>query len=293
MISNEAERLTQRLKTQNFRQQLVTAFQTAQGKMTDKDLTRENFPANVSYKAHWIDHHLVAEVSSLSVQRNASILMLHGGGFVIPAGKNFVTVGMAFVQAGYTVWFADYPLIQNYSSDYLRKWLLRAYEKMAEQTDRSLLFGDSAGANLALRLLLDIRDKGLPQPHATELFSLGPDLTLATTDLKQVAESDVVLDRDGLASVFSDVFDADMNRYYSFNAENDYSQLGNIRLDMGGNELFVPDVLALMDVLDTVGTSPELMIHPAMMHDFIMWSQLPESQAVQASILNYFNEGQK
>lgn len=290
MVSEDAERLTQRLKNENFREQLVKAFHNADGKTTDRHLTAENFPANVNYTAHWIDNHLVAEVTSVSVQRHESILMLHGGGFVIPAGKNFVTVGMQFVREGYTVWFADYPLVQSYPSSYLREWLLRAYALVTANKQNTFLFGDSAGANLAFRLLIDIRDNGLQRPLATELFSLGPDLTLASDVLRHQVNQDVVLDRQGLLQVFGDVFDEDMNQYYSFSLQDDYTNIGNIRLDTGEHELFTPDTAELSNHLETTGTHVELVVHTEMMHDFIMWPQLPESQATMTDILSFFRQ---
>ncbi|SUP59087.1 Uncharacterised protein [Weissella viridescens] len=63
--------------------------------------------------------------------------------------------------------------------------------------------GDSAGANIVLRLLLDIRENSLKIPDASALVSLCPDTTFNVS--KTAAQQDLVLDPKRMRCMQNDV----------------------------------------------------------------------------------------
>jgi len=294
MVSDEAKQLKEQLKTTHFREQLMTAFEKAQGKRTEFHLTADKMPSNLTYKAHEVSGHLIAQVSDEKIknefnQNKGDILMFHGGGFVVPAGKAFVQVALDFVSVGYTVWLADYPLLNQATSHTLRSWVLEAYRLVKSQTSRLIIFGDSAGANIALRLRIDIRDEGLDAPIFTEIFSSSPDFTMSNPEVKAMSENDLVLDRDRLVDMFSNSFDKEMTDNFAFNDQMNYQNLGEIRVDTGTQELFAPDNVNLAMWLDVPGTKMKFVLHQDMVHDFIMWPQLPESKETMTSLIDDFD----
>lgn len=293
MVSESTAQLKKRLVQENFKQQLSNAFITSADHKLTPAFDRQLFPANVNYQAYLIGGNRLVAVQSKHIQRHVSLLMLHGGGFVLPAGKNFIQVGMQFVNAGYTVWFADYPLLNRASSQALRHWVLQAYQIMCHQGNPCLLWGDSAGANIALRLLMDLRDQGMTQPLATELFSLGPKLIVnqMTQDRPAGGQEldDIVLDSIKISDLFLNTFDTDMLSLFTFNTTNTYQNLGHIRLDGGAEESFANDIEELGSwLVSAVGTLSEVHIYDGMIHDFVLWPNLPESKMAVKNILRYF-----
>lgn len=103
-----------------------------------------------------------------------TIVYLHGGGWVFGSNQTHLGLMARLAQAtGCTVHGVDYALAPEHpfpqglnDCAWAWRWL------RAQGTDAGpwILAGDSAGANLALGLMLDLRHTGEPQPDAGLLF---------------------------------------------------------------------------------------------------------------------------
>lgn len=120
-----------------------------------------------------IDHELLSiHCPSPSADRHIAILYLHGGGLLYGDRDDLPYVYMQMLtQAGYTLICADYPLAPETAYAGIIKSLLATFRiTLARSVTEGefagyLLFGRSAGANLALVLARQIAaDASLPDP---------------------------------------------------------------------------------------------------------------------------------
>ncbi len=122
-------------------------------------------------------------VSSLLVsppdQPQASILYLHGGGYMLGSAFGYRHLAGALAlasDAGALV--PDYRLAPEHAFPAALDDALSAYRWLLDRgQERIVVAGDSSGGGLALSLLLSLKRDGLPQPAGALLFCPGVDLT--------------------------------------------------------------------------------------------------------------------
>jgi epsilon-lactone hydrolase len=122
-------------------------------------------------------------VSSLLVsppdQPAASILYLHGGGYILGSafGYRHLAGALALAADGGTL-VSDYRLAPEHTYPAALDDALSAYRWLLDRGQEQIVIaGDSSGGHLALSLLLSVRRNGLPQPAGAMLFCPGVDLT--------------------------------------------------------------------------------------------------------------------
>jgi acetyl esterase/lipase len=112
------------------------------------------------------------------------ILYLHGGGFVMGSAFGARPLAGALASAtGRGVLTADYRLAPEHPFPAALDDAYAAYEWMVARSgvpSRLVVAGDSAGAGLALALLVRLRDAGLPLPAGATLFCPIADLQATT-----------------------------------------------------------------------------------------------------------------
>jgi acetyl esterase/lipase len=113
-----------------------------------------------------------------------SFLYIHGGGFVIgsPETTHLDLTSSIAVASDACVWAVDYRLAPEHPFPAAPEDVLAAYRALLERgVDPAQLVvgGDSAGGNLTLVLLTQLRERGLPLPAAAVLISPAPDMALA------------------------------------------------------------------------------------------------------------------
>jgi epsilon-lactone hydrolase len=110
--------------------------------------------------------------------RPATLLYLHGGGYVLGSAYGYVHLAGALAGAGDTgVLVPDYRLAPEHPFPAARDDALAAYEWLLARGGPVAVAGESAGAGLALSLLLTLKERGLPQPRAAALLCPAVDLT--------------------------------------------------------------------------------------------------------------------
>ncbi|HEV7643535.1 MAG TPA: alpha/beta hydrolase [Pyrinomonadaceae bacterium] len=114
--------------------------------------------------------------------QDAVILYIHGGGFISCSAQTHrpITTGLAR-RTNFRVFAANYRLAPEHPFPAGLDDLVAAYKWLLAQNisaARIALAGDSAGGNLALGLLLRVRDESLPLPACAVCFSPWTDLTV-------------------------------------------------------------------------------------------------------------------
>ena len=121
--------------------------------------------------------------SERSTVGGLTILYLHGGGFVGGSPRTHRPITAALALGGARVFVPDYRLAPEHPFPAAPDDARAVWQAVCDsEPDAPLaLGGDSAGGNLALGLMLRLRDEGARLPLAAVLFSPATDLTALTT----------------------------------------------------------------------------------------------------------------
>ena len=212
------------------------------------------------------------------------VFYIHGGGFV---------TGSSAARRSFTVYIADKMKLNIVSVDYRLapehpfpagcEDCLAAYRSLLEKykANRIALLGESAGGNLVLSLLLQIREAGLPMPAGT--FALSPtvqyDRELPSyrdnlkTDSIVTNLSDEVCDvylRSREDAVLKDPIAAP---YYG-----DFDGSTPVVLFVSDSEVLLDDSLIMFEKLQEQNVPSKLYVRKGMMHTWIILPFFPESK---------------
>lgn len=130
------------------------------------------------------------------------IVYVHGGAFTLFSARSMAGLAALVAEAsGMRVISIDYTNPPAAQWDKVQSEIGAVLNTLAASgiaPARTALFGDSAGGNLAIRAVLNLRDEGKPMPAAVLLFSPWADLTNAGDTAITLAEADPTLSYDGL-----------------------------------------------------------------------------------------------
>ncbi len=130
------------------------------------------------------------------------IVYIHGGGFTLFSAHSMAGLGALVAQAaGMRVISIDYtnpPAVQWDTVQAQISAVLTTIVAQGTPMSRVALFGDSAGGNLVIRAVLNMRDKGQDMPAAVLLFSPWADLSNSGDTAITLHEADPTLSYDGL-----------------------------------------------------------------------------------------------
>jgi len=123
-----------------------------------------------------------------------AVLYLHGGGYVMGRPAHFRGLVAAYAEAGgCSCFIVDYRLAPEHPFPAALGDAVSAYRKLlAAGTEPGdiVVGGDSAGAGLAVCLLLALGHAGLPQPRGAFLLSPWTDLTLSGASMNAEPNDD-------------------------------------------------------------------------------------------------------
>jgi epsilon-lactone hydrolase len=214
--------------------------------------------------------------------RDATLLFLHGGGYV--AGSAFGyrhMAGALAVAADCGVVVPEYRLAPEHPFPAAVEDALRAYVWMLDsgiRPDDVTLAGDSSGGGLALSLLIRLTQEGLPLPGGAVLLSPAVDLTFEQLeDLAGDPARALSLDQmRSFAASYLAGHPADDPLVNSLHA--DLTGLPPLLVQGGTGDLVVVDAHRLAARAREHGIDVRLELYPADTHDFqVFWTFLPEA----------------
>ena len=203
------------------------------------------------------------------------ILHIHGGGFAV--GSAAGSVGLASTlarKAGMSAVSVDYRLapenpypaaVQDVTAAY------RALLDRAGSADRIFVSGESAGGNLAVELLLAVKQAELPMPAAAVLFSPMTDLTVTGESYRTKAASDpnITADairtraRDYLGATNTDPADPAVSPIFA-----DLTGLPPLLVQAGSHEVLLDDATRLATRAAADDVAVTLDVTPGVPHVF-------------------------
>ncbi len=215
-----------------------------------------------------------------------TLLYLHGGGFVGCSPRSHRSLTAALALQGLRVFVPDYRLAPEHPfpaavQDVQAVW----HALRAERPGRLVVAGDSAGGNLALSLMLALRDAGQALPDAAALFSPAADLTGGSPSLLANAERDAMFRGDHLAHL-ADAYMAGADRSQPLASPllGDLRGLPPLMIQVGENEVLRDDSIRLAQKARAAGIAVDLQVFPVVTHVWQLLWRLPEARrAVRAA----------
>jgi acetyl esterase/lipase len=211
----------------------------------------------------------------------STILYLHGGGFTM--GSAFGYRGMAGALAAAADAIAlvpDYRLAPEHPFPAAVDDIVRAYRWLVDRDvppHRVTVAGDSAGAALALSLLIRLKQDDQPQPGRAVLLCPGLTLTFGPWQLNAAQPSAHRRDQ------FLRMTDFYLNGHPADDPivnplKADLAGLPPLLIQAGTGDPFADDAHQLTDHANAHGVDVSLQLYPVDTHDFhLFWAFLPEA----------------
>lgn len=210
----------------------------------------------------------------------ATLLYLHGGGFLVGAPRLFRYVARQFAARGFDVFAPAYRLAPEHVFPAALDDAFHAYRALvAAKPGPIVIAGDSAGGGLAVSVMLRAREEGLPLPDAAALFSPWTDLAATGASARENAERDALFTRRTLLLGARAVLGRTSARNpLASPLYADLSGLPPLIVHAGADEALRDDATRLVDRARAAGVETEIELWPAVPHGWQLMSFLPEAR---------------
>jgi monoterpene epsilon-lactone hydrolase len=227
--------------------------------------------ADVVVEPVWVGDLRAEWLSTPGADRNAAILYLHGGGYVIGSlDSHRHLVAEAGRAAASWALSLDYRLAPEHPFPAAVDDALAAYRFLLARgirPSRIAIAGDSAGGGLVVAAMLAIRDAGLAQPACGWCISPWVDMEAIGDSMETKAAEDPTVQKAGIL---------DMARMYLNAADPrsplaapiyaDLRGLAPLLIQVGAAETLLDDAIRLAKVAGAADVRVDLQIWPEMIH---------------------------
>ena len=199
------------------------------------------------------------------------LLYVHGGGFTVGSSHMLRDLLARLALASKArVLSVDYRLAPEHPwpaglDDLRAAWRSALAEYAPKQI---VLAGDSAGANLVLALLLELRDRGEVLPAGCVLFSPWVDLGCTATSFETNADVDILSRQPMLSDAAGYAGGGDPSRPSLSPLRAELAGLPPLYLQVGGAELLLDDAEAFTARARAAGVRATLDVFDDQVHDF-------------------------
>jgi acetyl esterase/lipase len=222
--------------------------------------------------------------------RDRLLLYLHGGGWFMGSPRTHRSIVADLVRtSGIRGLTLAYRLAPEHPYPAALDDCVAAYEGLLASgmaPGRIVLAGDSAGGNLALALLLRLRDARRPLPSGTVLLSPVTDLTMSGASHTTRKALDPYFAKASIEPILERYVPAgqELDPYLS-PLQADLSGLPPMLVHVGDHEVLRDDALRLGEVADAAGVECRVVVWPGMMHVFHSTAPfLPEARRADQQI---------
>ncbi len=224
------------------------------------------------------------EVTVQGNQGENVLLYFHGGVYVIgSAAATVPLVGGLVRRTGTKAITLEYRLAPEHPYPAAVEDARAAYEGLLAQgfaPAQIALAGESAGAGLAVALLLALRDAGVPLPSCGYLMSPYVDLTLSGETLAAKRDVDPLLTPDGLRARVPDYLGgADASDPLISPIFGDLTGLPALLIQVGSHEVLLSDALRLAARAALFDVPVRLEVTPGVPHVFQAYAGLLDEAA--------------
>jgi epsilon-lactone hydrolase len=267
------QKLASRVRSEDYRQRRKDMDARALEYKIASDVTVEPVTAN-GVRAEW--------TSTPNDARDAALMWLHGGGYVIGSLVSHRHVVSEAGRAG-KVWglALDYRLAPEHPFPAAVEDAVSGYRYLLSRgirPGRIAIAGDSAGGGLVVAAMVAIRDAGLAQPACGWCISPWVDMEAMGDSMSSRAAADPMVQREPLL---------EMARLYLGGADPrsplaapiyaDLKGLAPLLIQVGAAETLLDDAIRLAKVAGAADVRVDLQIWPQMVHVWHMFH--PELKA--------------
>jgi epsilon-lactone hydrolase len=228
--------------------------------------------------------------------KDKAILYFHGGGFRLGSVSSHRDLIARIADAsGCRVLAINYRLAPEYRFPAPLEDALTAFRWMLDRglrPENVAYAGDSAGGNLVLGAMIDLRERGLPLPAAGVLMSPWTDLAATGESYVSRAEADPIHQRPMILALAKNYLGAHGDPRNP-QASPLYAELGGLPpllIQVGNRETVLDDSTMFADRACAAGVDVELQVWDGMIHVFQMFgAELPEARQAIGSIAGFLD----
>ncbi len=231
----------------------------------------------------WVEPEGAADISTAP---RPTLMYVHGGGFVGCSPRTHRPITAAFAAQGFRVFAPDYRLAPEHPfpaplDDVAAAWrALRALHDTDSNSQRLVLAGESAGGNLALALMLSLRDAGERLPDAAALFSPATDLSGGSPSIEGNGERDAMFHGPSLANLGAAYLgpDGDATNPLISPLFGDPHGFPPLLFHVAAEEALRDDGLRFAEKARAAGVHVETSVWPVVPHAWQLLARVPEAR---------------
>jgi acetyl esterase/lipase len=217
-----------------------------------------------------------------------AILYIHGGAWMMGSGNTHRSMVSRIAYAsGIRALLINYRLAPEYPFPAGLEDCIAAYDWLRQSgfaTDHTIIAGDSAGGNLALALLVSLRDAGKPLPGGAVTLSPATDLGFTGESMRTRLHKDPLFSGGGPTTVVQDyIASHDLHEPLISPLYADLHGLPPMLIHVGDDEILLDDAVRFGDKARAAGVDVTTVVWPEMFHVFQICAPiLPEAnRAIQ------------
>ncbi len=215
-----------------------------------------------------------------------TLMYVHGGGFVGCSPRTHRPITAGFALQGLRVFAPDYRLAPEHPfpaplDDVVAAWrALRSQHDAEASGQRLVLAGESAGGNLALALMLVLRDAGERLPAAAALFSPATDLSGGSPSIAGNGDRDPMFHGPSLANLGNAYLGAtgDAANPLASPIFGDPHGLPPLLFHVAAEEALRDDGLRFAQKARAAGVHVETTVWPVVPHAWQLLAKVPEAR---------------
>ena len=253
-----------------------TKYETA-GKYSGTDY---EFSHGVQIKDY--DGSLVYIVNDEGQRDQRTILYIHGGAwFQDPLDYHFEYMDLLADSLNAKVVMPIYPKIPHRDYRITFELLTKLYHHLLNKIDDSkqmIIMGDSAGGQIALAFVQQLKKDSEPQPSHIVLISPVLDATFSNPEARKYEKEDPMLGLEGskyLVNLWAG--DAPVDHYKLSPMYGDLEDLGHITITTGTKETLYPDAVKFSTMLNEKGINHEFIPGYSLFHIYPIFP-IPERE---------------
>lgn len=216
----------------------------------------------------------------------SQIFYFHGGAFTVPMNNDQLDmITKIATESESRIEVADFPLLPDHQADEMLEFGQEVFDSVISSDLPTFIVADSAGAKLALQLLVNNPGK----VAGTSFISPWLDMKLTDPEIVSRAADDVLLDLPTLQKI-GGWFEsgATPEKWVDFTNPADLKEIGDIQIYYGANEMLVPSNRQFIDALTTAeGSDPVVTEFKDGWHDYTLWFKLSETKKTFKGIAEF------
>jgi monoterpene epsilon-lactone hydrolase len=211
------------------------------------------------------------------VTAGKTLLYFHGGGYALGGiNSHRHLVSRLAVASGLTAVHIDYRLAPEHPYPAALEDALKAYQHIlrGNSPENLIVGGESAGGNLAVALMLKLRDQRLPLPRAAYLLSPWLDMTQTSEAYQKVASRDPMITIDVIRPMAAAFLGKQSDTPMTSPVRADPADLPPMLIQVGTDEVLLSDSTTFAKNAAIAGVEVRLHVWPEMPHAWPLFHPL-------------------